>query len=189
MAKDFDEITSVINVSQLVRVLQFQAEQRRWRLAIIALLHARVDQLCVEQTEAVLVDFDYTDTSGELQNQTTKHQALLQAFVASVRQDLAKSEKYRVVSLACEPEPCSIARSDPSKLLSEARSAGATLLLYGGIHKESTLVQWAKVQVVDVQTDKLVFDRLLSFRGDDDTAWQRAEAFLVEDLKARDLSE
>ena len=35
-----------INMSHLQRVLQFQADQRRARLAIIALLHARVDQLC-----------------------------------------------------------------------------------------------------------------------------------------------
>jgi hypothetical protein len=35
-----------INLSHLQRVLQFQAEQRRGRLAIIALLHARVAQLC-----------------------------------------------------------------------------------------------------------------------------------------------
>ena len=35
-----------INVSHLQRVLQFQAEQRRSRLALIALLHARVAQLC-----------------------------------------------------------------------------------------------------------------------------------------------
>src|ERR1700720_3391406 len=35
-----------IDVNQLQRVLQFQAERRRGRLAIIALLHARVNQLC-----------------------------------------------------------------------------------------------------------------------------------------------
>jgi hypothetical protein len=35
-----------IDVNHLQRVLQFQAERRRGRLAIIALLHARVDQLC-----------------------------------------------------------------------------------------------------------------------------------------------
>jgi hypothetical protein len=35
-----------IDVNNLRRVLQFQGEQRRGRLAIIALLHARVDQLC-----------------------------------------------------------------------------------------------------------------------------------------------
>jgi len=35
-----------IDVSHLQRVLQFQADHRRVRLAIIALLHIRVDQLC-----------------------------------------------------------------------------------------------------------------------------------------------
>ena len=35
-----------INVSHLQRVLEFQADRRRTRLAIIALLHIRVDQLC-----------------------------------------------------------------------------------------------------------------------------------------------
>jgi hypothetical protein len=35
-----------INMSHLQRVLEFQADRRRTRLAIIALLHARVDQLC-----------------------------------------------------------------------------------------------------------------------------------------------
>ena len=35
-----------INASHLQRVLQFQAEQRRSRLALIALFHARVAQLC-----------------------------------------------------------------------------------------------------------------------------------------------
>ena len=50
------------------------------------------------------------------------------------------------------------------------------------IHKESTLVQWAKVDVVDVERDKVVYDRLLSFRGDDAYAWRRAEEFLVKDL-------
>ena len=141
-----------------------------------------------QQKPIAIVDFDYLDTSGEVQNQTSKHQALLQAFVGSVRQDLAQSEKYHVVALSCQPGPCSAARSTPAELLGEARRAGATLLLYGGIHKTSTMEQWAKVQVVDVQADKLVFDRLLTFRGDNDKAWQRAEAFLVEELKAHDFS-
>ena len=35
-----------INMSHLQRVLEFQADRRRTRLAIIALLHARVVQLC-----------------------------------------------------------------------------------------------------------------------------------------------
>lgn len=130
-----------------------------------------------------VVDFDYIDTSGEVQDQADKHRAFIAAFVSAIRDDLAHSEKYRVVAFPCEPEACSIAQLDSATLLGKARDAGASLLLYGGIHKASTLVQWAKVQVVDVATDRLVFDRLLTFRGDDERAWRRAEAFLVQDLK------
>lgn len=141
-----------------------------------------------EPTPIAVIDFDYFDTSGEVQNQTAKHEALLRKFMSAVRHDLGGSERYRIVSVTCQPEPCSIAHSSSSEILAKASRAGATLLLYGGIHKKSTLVQWARVQVVDVRTDKLVFDRLLTFRGDDDRAWQRAEAFLVRDLETYDFS-
>ncbi len=136
-----------------------------------------------------IVDFAYTDSSGEVQDQRVKHRVLLQAFMESLRRDLVHVKKYHVVSLSCGLEPCSAARSDPGKLFGNARDAGAVLLLYGGIHKMSTLVQWAKVQIVDVRTDTLVLDRLLTFRGDDETAWQRAEAFLAATLGQRDLSD
>jgi hypothetical protein len=135
-----------------------------------------------------IADFDYIDTSGESVDQTAKHQALLRAFAASVRHDLDLSGKYRVVAL-CSPEPCAIGHADPARLADAARGAGATLLLVGGIHKESTLVQWAKASVVDIGTERVIFDRLLTFRGDDDEAWRRAAAFLAADLKTRDFSE
>ena len=89
--------------------------------------------------------------------------------------------------MTCEPDPCSITQTDPSQLLEAARRAGAKLLLFGGIHKMSTLVQWAKAQVVEVETDKLVFDRLLTFRGDDADAWRHAEGFLVKELTSQAL--
>jgi hypothetical protein len=71
--------------------------------------------------------------------------------------------------------------------MTAARKAGAKLLLYGGIHKQSTLIQWAKVEVIDLERDRLVYDRLFSFRGDDANAWRRAEQFLAKDLEGVDL--
>jgi hypothetical protein len=136
-----------------------------------------------------IADFDYRDSSGEVQDQTKKHRALLQDFTESLRRDLARGEKYHVVTLPCGAEPCTAARSDPAQLIGRAREAGAALLLYGGIHKMSTLVQWAKVQIVDVRAGKLVLDRLLTFRGDDERAWQRAESFLAADLAQCDFSD
>ena len=54
----------------------------------------------------------------------------------------------------------------------------------GAIRKASTLVQWAKVAVIDVGADRVLFDRLYTFRGDNDVAWDRARAFISEDIRA-----
>jgi hypothetical protein len=132
-----------------------------------------------------VVDFDYSDSSGEARDQTGEHAARLDAFMQSLRRDLEASGKYRVVALTCPGEPCSAARSDARDLIDAAKRAGARLLLYGRVHKMSTLVQWAKAQMVDVTEDRLVDDRWLSFRGDSDDAWRRAERFLVEQLKSK----
>jgi hypothetical protein len=141
-----------------------------------------------EPVPVAITEFDYVDTSGEVQDQTAKHKALIAAFTDALRTDLGQSTKFRVVSLLCDGQPCSVRGTDPSDLLPRARSAGAKLLLFGGIHKESTLVQWAKVDVVDVERHSVVYDRLLTFRGDDAYAWRRAEEFLAQDLESADLS-
>lgn len=129
-----------------------------------------------------IAEFDYTDTSGEAQDQREIHAARLADFIALLREELAASGKYRIVTLACAKPPCSAARTDAAELLGAARASGAQLLLYGGIHKMSTLVQFGRAQAVDLAADKLVFDRALSFRGDDDEAWHRAGMFLAEQL-------
>jgi uncharacterized protein DUF2380 len=134
-----------------------------------------------------VAEFDYFDSSGEATNQQAQHQARLQAFARDIRADLAQGGKYRIVSLACAQSPCSAAGSDPKELLESARRAGAELLLYGGIHKMSTLIQFARAQVVDLRADRLVFDRQLSFRGDSDESWRRAEQFLAQDLNSQNF--
>ena len=47
-----------------------------------------------------------------------------------------------------------------------------------------TLIQWAGVQAIDVETERVVLDKLLTFRGDTDEAWDRAEVFLARELTA-----
>ena len=106
-----------------------------------------------------IADFDYTDTSGEPIDQQAEHQARLQAFVGAIRAALEQDGRYRVVTLACRQPPCTAANLPPAELLARASAAGAKRLLYGGIHKMSTLVQNAKVQMVDIENDKLTFDR------------------------------
>jgi hypothetical protein len=127
-----------------------------------------------------LVDFDYVDTSGEVRDQRADHEARLSVFMNTLRADLAAHGKFRVVVPACQPDPCLRAGND--ELLKAARTAGADFLLVGGIHKMSTLVQWAKADVIDLRSGRIVLDKLFTFRGDTDQAWQRAEQFIANEL-------
>lgn len=108
-------------------------------------------------------DFSYTDTSAEPANQTAAHERRLQAFMAALRRDIGEGGRYRVV---------------PST------QDGAAFKVIGGIQKTSTLVQWAKVAVIDVGAKRLVMDKLYTFRGDNDESWERAEIFVSREVRA-----
>jgi hypothetical protein len=137
-----------------------------------------------QDTTIAVVDFDYRDTSGEPRDQRQEHEARLKDFMAGLRGDLAARGKT-VVSLNCGPAPCSVAMP-AGDLLRAAREAGAGILLVGSIQKMSTLVQWAKAEAIDTGTERIVLDRLFTFRGDNDEAWRRAEGFIADQLAAID---
>lgn len=108
-------------------------------------------------------DFSYADTSAEPANQTAAHERRLQAFMAALRRDIGAGGRYRLVPPAQD---------------------GAAFKVVGGIQKTSTLVQWAKVAVIDVGAKKLVMDKLYTFRGDNDESWERAEIFVSREVMA-----
>jgi hypothetical protein len=136
-----------------------------------------------------VIDFDYGDTSGEPRDQAAEHLARLQDFTANLRSDLDKTGIYRVVAIACPTRPCTAKEVDGEILFAAANAAGARLLLVGGVDKVSTLVQQANVRLVDVEANRLLDDRRLSFRGDSNEAWRRAEAFIVEKMTRQDLAQ
>ncbi|OIQ65912.1 hypothetical protein GALL_525240 [mine drainage metagenome] len=88
----------------------------------------------------------------------------------------------RSAVLECPPNACSVGDIDADQLLDKAHAAGAARLLIGSVHKMSTLVQWAKFDIVDVKTRNVVFNRLVTFRGDNDEAWRRAESFIAREI-------
>jgi hypothetical protein len=102
-------------------------------------------------------DFEYRDTSGELANQTAVHQKRLRDFMAALRRDVG---------------------ADATQTQREAR-----IRIVGAIQKMSTLIQWAKVTVIDVKTNRALWDKLFTFRGDNDEAWQRAEVFMSQEIR------
>jgi hypothetical protein len=133
-----------------------------------------------------VAEIQYVDTSGEAIDQSADHQRRLRAFEASLRTDLTASGKLRNVVLDCPPNACSVGDIDADQLIGKAQAAGADFLLISSFHKMSTLVQWAKFDMIDVKARNLMFDRLITFRGDNDEAWRRAETFIVRDIRDRE---
>jgi hypothetical protein len=160
------------------------------RIAALSLCAAAVEHLTIAfgfaaDTETAgsavaIVDFNYIDTSGEVRDQRAEHEVRLSVFMNTLKNDLAASGKFRVIVPACRPDSWS--RSSRSELLKAAHAAGADFLLVGGIHKMSTLVQWAKAEVIDLRSGQIVLDKLFTFRGDTDQAWRRAEEFISNEL-------
>jgi Protein of unknown function (DUF2380) len=126
-----------------------------------------------------VAELQYVDTSGEVIDQTADHVRRRREFEASLRGDLARSGRMRDVSLDCPQNACSVADIEVDRLIGKAQAAGASYLLIGAVHKLSTLVQQAKFDIIDLKSRKVVFDRYVTFRGDDDKAWRRAESFVA----------
>jgi len=132
---------------------------------------------------AVMVaDFSYVDTSGEPADQSAAHQRRLQAFMAALRSELAADQRLRLVDPSCAPA-CVADATSTDALRHVATEAGAQLMVIGGIQKMSTLVQWARTAVVEVASNRVLFEKMYTFRGDDDEAWRRAEIFMSRELR------
>jgi hypothetical protein len=134
-------------------------------------------------TAIAVADFDNLDTSGEAADRTAQHAVRVQDFAGLLRDGLVGVGNYKVVRLQCEQPTCSVGSVGADALISTARRAGARLLIYGGIHKMSTLVQWGELQVVDLEREQLLLRRSFTFRGDSDEAFRHAAGFIGENLK------
>jgi hypothetical protein len=156
---------------------------RRMGLALVVVVFCASP--CRAQAEVPIVavaEIQYSDTSGEVIDQSAEHFRRLRQFEASLRADLAASGKVQNAALDCPPNACSIGDIDPVKLLDKAQAAGAGYLLISSFHKVSTLVQWAKFDIIDVKSRNVVFNRLVTFRGDNDEAWRHAESFIIRQI-------
>src|SRR5665213_1118230 len=152
-------------------------------LALVAAIFcARPSGAQAEVPILAVAEIQYSDTSGEVIDQSADHFRRMREFEASLRADLAASGKVRNATLDCPPNACSVGDVELVQLLDKAQAAGAGYLLISSFHKVSTLVQWAKFDIIDVKTRNVVFNRLLTFRGDGDEAWRHAETFIVRQI-------
>ncbi|WP_061848254.1 DUF2380 domain-containing protein [Bradyrhizobium sp. DOA1] len=129
-------------------------------------------------------DFKYRDTSNELTDQTAVHEKRLRAFMTALRDDVTADRRFQLVPSSCGTS-CPTDEPALRDRLRAASLAGAQILIIGGFHKMSTLVQFAQTVAIDTASQRIVFRKYFQFRGDNDEAWQRAERFVSGELRDR----
>ena len=127
-------------------------------------------------------DFIYIDTSNEPSDQTAVHEKRLRAFMTALRDDVTADRRFELVPSSCAPN-CSTERPALGDRLRAASQAGAQILIIGSVQKISTLVQVARTAAIDTTSQHVVFKKLFTFRGDNDEAWQRAERFVLQEVR------
>ena len=134
--------------------------------------------------KVAVADFDYQDTSGEVRDQAAAHQARLKALKAGIIDILAKSGNFAPEPLQCSAAPCSANRLDQDSITKDAQAEKAQFVVFGAVHKMSSLIQWGEIEVMNVSTGQSTLTRTITFRGDSDDAWQHATDFIGKMLVA-----
>jgi hypothetical protein len=129
-------------------------------------------------------DFNYIDTSNEPTDQTAVHQKRLRAFMTALRDDVTADRRFELVPSSCPPN-CPTEGPALGDRLRAASQAGTQILIIGIVQKKSTLVQLVWTAAIDTKTQRVVFKKFFTFRGDNDEAWQRAERFVSEEVRDR----
>ncbi len=140
--------------------------------------------LRAQPVRVAVADFDYTDSSGEITDQRAAHADRLRAFKSAIIGDLAKNSRLAASPLACKATPCSANELDQSGIVAAAKAQDARFVIFGGVRKMSTLIQWGEVGVMDTATGKAALSRTVTFRGDSDDAWQHAADYVGEMMSA-----
>jgi hypothetical protein len=129
-------------------------------------------------------DFKYRDTSNEPTDQTAVHEKRLRAFMTALRDDVTADRRFELVPSSCAPN-CPTDGPALRDRLRAASQAGTQILIIGIVQKSSTLVQLVWTAAIDTTTQRVVFKKFFTFRGDNDEAWQRAERFVSEEVRDR----
>ena len=127
-------------------------------------------------------DFKYRDTSNEPTDQMAVHEKQLRAFMTALRDDVTADPRFELMPSSCASN-CPTDGPALRDRLRAASQAGAQILIIGGLHKMSTLVQLAQTVAIDTTSQRVVFRKYFQFRGDNDEAWQRAERFVSDEVR------
>src|SRR5262245_7196090 len=140
----------------------------RYLLAILAIsLSSQIGAaLSAERPTIAVADFDFSDTSGESEDQSADHRRRLADFTTYLRQELVQLGGFEIAKLPCQAKQCSATDPGYLELSKFAKDAGAEYLVIGIVRKTSTLIGWVEYSVLEVEDSRSVCGRLISYRGD-----------------------
>lgn len=144
------------------------------RLVTVAALEAQLPRLAV-------VDIGFTDSSGETREQGREHAERQRALTRGLSRQIEQPGRLQVLHLVCGAG-CSLDAAGVEMLRQRAQAAGAAYVLVGKVHKMSTLVMSMRFAVLDTVSGKLVLERLLSFRSDNDEGWRHAGDYAAREV-------
>jgi hypothetical protein len=128
--------------------------------------------------KVAVADFDFVDSSGEVKDQTAAHAAWLKELHDVLMAALNHGGRFDAVGITCATPPCSADNLTADTLTDAGKKAGAAVMVFGGIHKISTLITFGRVAVVELASGRSLLDRAITFRGDDEDAWQHADSYI-----------
>jgi hypothetical protein len=144
----------------------------------LALLSAR--QAAAAPVKVAVANFDFADTSGEVENQTAAHASRVKGLEDALAAAINRTGRFTATSITCARPPCSVGNLDAGSLTDAGKKAGAALIIFGGVHKISTLITFGRIDMVNLATGRSVMNRDITFRGDDQDAWQHADSYIAD---------
>lgn len=128
-----------------------------------------------------IVDIGFTDSSGETREQGFEHAERQRVLTEGLYRQIAQPGRLESLHLDCGAG-CSLDAAGVEVLRQRAQAAGAAFLLVGKVHKMSTLVMSMRFAVLDTASGKIVLERLLSFRSDNDEGWRHAGDYAAREV-------
>jgi len=113
----------------------------------------------------------------------------LDSLTRHLREGLAESGTYDVADMAGAAEIVAKNKNRgsihlcPPCLKEIADSVGADRILAAWVFRQSNLLMYLQMNIIDASTGQTVLARNYTFRGDNDLAWIRSAEYAVDNLK------
>ncbi|BBL71223.1 DUF3280 domain-containing protein [Methylogaea oryzae] len=157
---------------------------------VMAAIAARADDTPLSDIPLAVLDLAYTGDTGDARRRE-EWRARLADMTTVLREEIGRSRLYPLVDHGPIPVLTEQWKTMPywhacnGCELDIARRVGAGRVLVGWVFRMSNLVLTLHIEIRDAASGRTLVKRAYDFRGDNDTAWRRAIAYFIKDMRER----